>query len=72
MVNTILALQALSSILTTIGNASLSVTRIKVVLDKAALEGRDVSDAELAAVALETDFMEGEVLARLKAKSTQS
>ena len=61
----ILALQALSTILTSLEMATGAASRISATITKAQDEGRDVSDEELAAIAKETDALEAKVLDKL-------
>lgn len=68
--NTLALLGKLSSILLSI-EAGVSVfQRVVAVINKARAENRDITDEELDAVMQETETLEADTLAKLKAAST--
>jgi len=61
----LLAVQALSVLLTTITEATKAATALGNALEKANLEGRDITPEELAAIQAENTGKLDEVLAKL-------
>jgi len=65
--NALLAAQALSTVLTTITQATQVAIQISATIEQARSEGRDVTDEEVAALKAENDVLEQQVMAALLA-----
>jgi hypothetical protein len=66
--NLVKALTAASALLTLIGQSTIAVTAINVMITKARSEGRDITDAELASVLAESHAMTDKLVSDLKAQ----
>ena len=65
--NLILALQGLSVLLNAISQSAIAAQKINETIGRARSEGRDVTDEELAVIKAQTDALEQNVLAKLRA-----
>ena len=68
--NIVLALQAISTLLTTISAATEAATKIQAAIATAQAEGRDLTDEEIQAITDETDSLEQTVKDKLATAST--
>ncbi|MGI9292560.1 MAG: hypothetical protein ACR2PS_01140 [Pseudomonadales bacterium] len=66
MTNVILALQAITGLLSLMGNASIAVERLRVLIEAAEARGSDITDAELDALRAETDALAQQVIKELE------
>jgi hypothetical protein len=70
MGNVLIILQVLSGLLTVVGQASVQVQRINALLVKLQAEGRDATEEERDAIAIETDNVIRDAVAFLRGQPT--